>query len=215
VNTGRIRTLLALLIIWGVSGASVASTAYVARRGWHVDIGIEVAELAPPLASAAAALPGAQYLFFGFGDRHYMLAKKHNASVLLAALWPGAGMMLVTGLSSSPEEGFGADRVISLTLSAEQMRALQAFIWNTLDTRSGALSVYAPGPYPGSVYFTASTKYSALRTCNTWVAQALRASGLRIHAAGVVFASQVWSRVRRLKRMQPELAGQQPAGQQP
>jgi uncharacterized protein (TIGR02117 family) len=204
--TGTIRKLLALLIIWAVSGVGVASTVYVARRGWHVDVGIEVLELAPPLASAAAALPEAKYLFFGFGDRHYLLAKTRNAPVLLAALWPGAGMMLVTGLSTSPQAAFGGDQVISLNLSSDQMQALQSFIWNTLDTRSGALAVYASGPYPGSVYFAASTKYSALRTCNTWVAQALRASGLPIRTAGVVFAGQVWSRVRRLKRTQPEPA---------
>jgi hypothetical protein len=186
----------------------------VARRGWHVDVGLEVAELVPPLSSAAAALPEARYLFFGFGDRHYLLAQKHNAPVLLAALWPGPGMMLVTGLSSTPAEGFGPERVLSLELSAEQMRALQSFIWNTLDTRSGPLTAYASGPYPGSVYFAASTKYSALRTCNTWVAQALRASGLRIHSAGVLFAGQVWSRVRRLQRAQsaPSTGAEQATG---
>ena len=189
-----------LLIIWAASGVSVASTVYVARRGWHVDVGIEVTELVAPLASAAAGMPGTRYVFFGFGDRHYLLAKKRNAPVLLAALWPGAGIMLVTGLSSSPQAAFGVDQVISLQLTPEQMRALQAFIWNTLDTRSGALTVYAPGPYPGSVYFAATTKYSALRTCNTWVAQALRISGLPIHSGGVVFAGQVWSRVQHLER---------------
>ncbi|HEY0749114.1 MAG TPA: DUF2459 domain-containing protein [Steroidobacteraceae bacterium] len=219
MNTGRIRTLLALLIIWGVSQAGVASTVFVARRGWHVDVGLEVAELAPPLASAAAALPGARYLFFGFGDRHYLLAQKHNAPVLLAALWPGAGMMLVTALSAAPEQGFGTEQVLSLELSAEQMQALQSFIWKSLDTPSGALRVYAPGPYADSVYFAASIKYSALRTCNTWVAQALRAAGLRIHPAGVLFAGQVWSRVRRLKRTQLEeseqATGQTPAGRRP
>jgi hypothetical protein len=169
-------------------------------------------------------LPGAQYLFFGFGDRHYLLARKHNAPVLLAALWPGAGMMLVTALSSTPEEGFGADQVLSLELSADQMRALQSFIWKTLDTRSGELRVYAPGPYADSVYFAASIKYSALRTCNTWVAQALRASGLPIHPGGVLFAGQVWSQVRRLHRAQPaqpqpahsdQAAGQPPVGRRP
>lgn len=201
MSTDRIRAILALLIIWAVSGASVASTVYVARRGWHVDVGMEVTELAAPLAAAAAALPGTRYLFFGFGDRHYLLAKRRNAPVLLAALWPGAGIMLVTGLSSAPQAAFGADQVISLQLTPEQMGALQAFIWNTLDTRSGALTVYAPGPYPGSVYFAATTKYSALRTCNTWVAQALRHSGLPIRSRGVVFAGQVWSRVQHLERL--------------
>ena len=184
----------------------------MARRSWHIDVGIEVADLAPPLAAVADALPGTRYVFFGFGDRHYLLAKKHNAPVLLAALWPGAGMMLLTGLSSSPQTGFGSDQVIALNLDGAQMQALQAFIWNTLDSRSGAPRPYAPGPYGGSVYFPATKKYWALRTCNTWVADALRASGLRIRSTGVIFAGQLWSRVQRLKRAQTELAAGRPTG---
>jgi hypothetical protein len=59
---------------------------YVARRGWHVDIGFAAADLQPPLKSLMDEFPGAQYLFFGFGDRHYLLAKNRGAPVLLAAL---------------------------------------------------------------------------------------------------------------------------------
>jgi hypothetical protein len=51
--------------------------------------------------------PGAQYLFFGFGDRHYLLAKNRGAPVALAALWPGRGMFLATGLTSAPSVAFG------------------------------------------------------------------------------------------------------------
>ena len=32
--------------------------------------------------------------------RRYLLAKNRNAPVLLAALWPGRGMILATGLTS-------------------------------------------------------------------------------------------------------------------
>ncbi len=203
------------MIIWAVSETSIASSVYVARRSWHIDVGIEVADLAAPLVAVADALPGARYVFFGFGDRHYLLAKNHNAPVLLAALWPGSGMMLMTGLSSSPQLGFGAEQVIALKLDSAQMQALQAFIWNTLDSRGGAASPYAPGPYEGSVYFPAATRYWALRTCNTWAAQALRASGLRIRSTGVIFAGQLWSRVQRLKAVQMEPAAGRPTAGSP
>jgi hypothetical protein len=49
---------------------------------------------------------------------------------LLASIWPGAGLMLVTGLSGSPDQGFGAGDVIRLRVSAQQMQALQAFVWS-------------------------------------------------------------------------------------
>jgi Protein of unknown function (DUF2459) len=192
-------------LFWAVippAASAADSTVYVARRGWHVDIGLSTDDLAAPLDAVAGDLPGARYVFFGFADKHYLLAKHHNAPVLLGALWPGDGIMLVTGLASSPDEAFGAKHVISLAFNAGEMRALQTFIWKSLRTQDESLIVYQTGPYDGSVYFLATPKYSALHTCNTWGAEALRAAGFHVHSAGVVFAGQLWSQASRLKHAQ-------------
>ena len=181
---------------------SATSTIYIARRGWHIDIGMAVTDLAPPLNQVVPDLPGTRYVFFGFADKHYLLAAKHNAPVLFSALWPGAGIVLATGLPNSPAEAFGEKHVIALSVRAEQMRDLQSFIWRSLRTQDEVLTVYQQGPYDGSVYFLAVPKYSAFRTCNTWGAEALRAAGFRVHAKGVVFAWQLWMQARRLKRSQ-------------
>jgi Protein of unknown function (DUF2459) len=179
-----------------------SSTIYIARRGWHIDIGMAAADLSPPLSQAVAALPGARYVFFGFADKHYLLAANHHAPVLLSALWPGAGIVLTTGLSNSPAEAFGTTHVIRLNVLQSQMRDLQAFIWRSLRTQDGLLAIYRQGPYEGSVYFLAAKKYSAFHTCNTWGAEALRAAGFRVHTAGIIFAGQLWTQARRLKRVQ-------------
>jgi hypothetical protein len=204
VRARPIHVLASVLIFFWVSNPSTASTIYIARRGWHIDVGMAVADLTPPLEATAAPLPGAgagaRYLFFGFGDKHYLAAKKHDAPVLLSALWPGGGIVLVTALSASPGEAFGANQVVSLTVSAGQMRALQSFIWTSLETQNGVPLEPLPGPYENSLYFTAVPKYSALHTCNTWAAQSLRATGLHVHTAGIVFAGQLWRQVRRLER---------------
>jgi uncharacterized protein (TIGR02117 family) len=183
------------------AGAEPA-TIYVARRGWHIDVGIAMPDLSPPLSQAGAALADARYLFFGFADKHYLLAKNHHAPVLLSALFPGAGIVLATGLTNTPIEAFGAAHVVTLRVSPEQMSALQAFIWRSLRTQDGVLKVYRQGPYQDSVYFLATRKYSAFHTCNTWGAEALRAAGFHLHAARVIFAGQLWIQVRRLKRLQ-------------
>jgi uncharacterized protein (TIGR02117 family) len=195
-----IHVLASVLILFWTSSPSAASTIYVARRGWHIDVGMEVSDLTAPLGATAAQLPGARYLFFGFGDRHYLAAKKHNAPVLLSAIWPGGGIVLITALSASPGEAFGANQVTSLIVTAEQMQALQSFIWRSLKTQNGELLEPLPGPYEDSLYFIATAKYSALHTCNTWAAQALRAAGFHIHTAGIIFAGQLWRQVRRLER---------------
>jgi hypothetical protein len=172
---------------------------FVARRGWHIDIGLAVEDLTAPLNAVAADLPGTRYLFFGFGDKHYLLAKKHKAPAMLGALWPGAGIMLVTGLAGTPDAAFGAGSVVALTLTAEQMRILQSFIWKSFVANGEAVSVYQNGPYEDSWYFLATPKYSAFHTCNTWAAQALRIAGLHVHSGGVIFAGQLWSQVERAR----------------
>jgi uncharacterized protein DUF2459 len=195
------------------SASGGSSTLFVARRGWHIDIGVAATDLSPPLAQAAAALPGARFVFFGFADKHYLLAKNHGAPVLFSALFPGAGILLTTGLTNSPAEAFGAKHVIMLSVPQDQMRDLQSFIWRTLRTQDHLLKVYREGPYPGSVYFLAAPKYSAFHTCNTWGAEALRAAGFRVHTVGVVFAWQLWAQARRLKRLQDRAAAPGPLPQ--
>jgi hypothetical protein len=183
------------------------STIYLARRGWHIDIGIAAADLLPPLNQAIAPLPGSRYVFFGFADKHYLLAKNHNAPVLLSALFPGAGILLTTGLTNSPAQAFGAAHVIALTVSEDQVHALQSFIWRSLRTEDEVLKVFRDGPYENSVYFLATHKYSAFHTCNTWGAEALRAAGFHVHTAGVIFAGQLWTQARRLSRLQDRSDG--------
>jgi hypothetical protein len=177
---------------------SATTVIFVVRRGWHIDIGFDVADIAPPLDALATEFPGVRYLFFGFGDRRYLLANHRNPPVLLAALWPGPGMLLATGLMSSPQDAFGANQVIALTVGVSQARDAQDFIWKSVDQKSS----YAPGPYAGSLYFTATQKYSGFHTCNTWAAELLAAAGLPVHQRGVVFASQLWAQVRRLEKKQ-------------
>jgi hypothetical protein len=68
---GRAALLLILVLAAGVSLAGEPE-AFIARRGWHIDIGLRVEDLGSPLASTAAHLPQARYAFFGFADKHYL-----------------------------------------------------------------------------------------------------------------------------------------------
>jgi hypothetical protein len=205
-----------------IGDAAGVAVIYIARRGWHIDIGFNAADLQSPLASLVPEFPGVRYLFFGFGDEHYLLAKHRNAPVMLAALWPGRGMILATGLKSSPDDAFGAAHVITLTVTRAQLLAAEDFVQRSFGAGTavtgmgvtdsgvtgtrvsdmGPIRPYARGPYDGSLYFIAKQKYSALHTCNTWVAEVLKAAGLRVHTAGVVFAGQLWTQARRLEREQ-------------
>jgi hypothetical protein len=176
----------------GPSLSASSGLVYVIRRGWHVDIGLAPADLRPPLSKVAAGLPDSRFVLFGFGDRRYLI---HGAN-MIAALWPGAGVVLVSGIPGNLSGTFGQENVVSVGLDAAQMSALQTFILDTLAADREPIAPIASGPYPGSAYFASGQRYSGSYTCNTWAARALRATGLPVSSGGVVFAWQLWHQLR-------------------
>ncbi len=188
---------LALFVIsLTMASTATAESLYVVRRGWHVDVGFEASQLMAPLAGVAAEYPQLNFLLIGFGDKRYVLARHHGSGTLAAALWPGQGMMLVTGLGATPAQAFGADNVILLEVTADQMRAAQGYVWSSFKSRANQAARFADGPYEGSLFFESTARYSALYTCNTWVADVLRSGGVRVGRNATVLASQLWRQVR-------------------
>jgi hypothetical protein len=179
--------------------SDTSTVIYVVRRGWHIDIGFAAGDLVPPLKSLTSRFPSARYLVFGFGDRHYLMNKDRGPPETFAALWPGKAVVLVTGLTASPMEAFGAGQVIALNVTVVQARAAEAFVWNSLSRQNQNVDPDTAGPYQGSLYFSANPRYSALHTCNTWVAEVLRAAGMPIHSTGTIFAWQLWAQVNRME----------------
>jgi hypothetical protein len=177
---------------------------YVVRRTWHTDIAFRARDLRPPLADLLRFFPGAESLVFGFGDRHYVLSKDKNFLEMVVAMLPGAGLILTTGLSVPPQAAFGADQVITFTVSHAQAEAAQRFVWNSLEHDSGGVvREFARGPYSGALYFASPVTYDFAHTCNTWTAEGARAAGLPIRVFGVLFASQLWAQVKDAARQQP------------
>lgn len=176
------------------AGAGQATTIYVIHRGWHTDIAFAAQDLHGPLAAVARDLGGAKYLVIGFGDRRYLESRGVGSGLL--ALWPGAGLMLATGLVATPQQAFGAGEVAELRLSPERAQAVETFVWHSFrPDADGALRSEAAGPYGGSRFYPARPRYSALHTCNSWTAEALQAGGVPVHGAGVLFSWQLWSQL--------------------
>jgi hypothetical protein len=187
------------------SAGTTPTALYVARRRWHIDVGFAVEALPAPLAATASReFPGARYVFFGFGDRRYLLSKDRNAPVLLGALWPGPGLILVTEIEGSPAQAFGAEQVVEMALAPVQARAAEEFIWRSLAHHAdGGVVPAGKGPYEGSAFYAAVPRYSGFHTCITWAAEVLRSAGLPIRSRFTVVAGQLWRQILKLPRTVP------------
>lgn len=178
-------------------------TVTVIGRGWHTELGLSAAALDPPLAALASQFPGVVTLTFGFGDRAFVLARHRGLGDALGALFPSPGLILFTALGTSPEEAFGAAHVVTLRVSRAGFAKIAAFVWQSLATADGRVpEPYGPGPYPGSLFYASTVAYDAFETCNTWIAEALRAGGVPVQASGILFASQIMEQARRVAAAQ-------------
>ncbi|MCY1378848.1 hypothetical protein D9M69_665140 [compost metagenome] len=81
--------------------------------------------------------------------------------------------------------------------SEDGYRQLLAFVAGAFTRSSaGALVMLGPGLYGESRFYRAEGRYSMRYTCNTWIAEALAASGCPLASAAVMTAGQLMARLR-------------------
>jgi hypothetical protein len=192
------RAALACLLLGACDGypppdqGPPVATVTVIGRGWHTDIGLAAGPGLGPLRAFEEEFPGARFFLFGFGEREYLEARDTTPWLLLRALFPSEGLVLVTALNASPAEAFADYRVIERPVSREGLARLTHFIAASIEwLPEGRPRLEAEGPYDGSLFYASPTTYDLFDTCNTWTARGLRAAGLRVMAAGVVTDAQV------------------------
>jgi len=172
------------------------ATIYVVARGWHTDVGLEVAAIDANLRPLAAEFPGARYLLFGFGERDWLLTRQHTLWHAIEAALPEPAAILVTAISAPPEVAFAEYAVAAATVPESGRARLEAFLAAEMSATPFAAGPrpIAAGPYPGSQFYAATDSYTLFHSCNTWTAEALEAAGLAVRPEGVLFAVQVMAR---------------------
>jgi uncharacterized protein (TIGR02117 family) len=207
--------VLGLLALHGVCAASPAepppapapqgAVVYVIVGGWHTELGLPTASISGPLAALASSFPGTRYLVFGWGARGYYMARDPGFGDLLRAATAGPAVMLVFPLAVAPAAFAGAADALAIPISRAGADRLSRFLWEGLAVdRNQTPRDLGAGPYPQSVFYAATGTYDLSHTCNTWTAEALRAAGVPVTTAGIVFAGQL------LDRLRPLAAGSSP-----
>ncbi|HEX7910310.1 MAG TPA: DUF2459 domain-containing protein [Paraburkholderia sp.] len=181
----------------GLNGPT-ATTIEVVERDWHTDICIRSEDMDTSLASVAQDFDGARFFCFGFGERQYVVGRRHDPLTMIAALLPSKAALLMTALRAPPADAFGAANVVRLAINAAGRDGLQTYLRESLQTGpDGHPVLLGTGPYPGSAFYAAAGTYDAFHTCNTWTARALRSARLPVDDA-VLFAGAVMRQARQL-----------------
>lgn len=151
----------------------------VVQRDWHTDVCLRVQDINAWVMALARGFDGATVLCFGFGERRYVVERRHDPLTMIRALFPSRATILMTVLRATPEEAFGAQNVIEVPVGDAGLDGIQRFLRESFETDdAGDPQRLADGPYPGSLFFAASGTYHVFHTCNTWTARAVRSAGL-------------------------------------
>jgi uncharacterized protein (TIGR02117 family) len=168
----------------------------VVQRDWHTDVCLRVLDLDAWVITLAHGFDGATVLCFGFGERQYVVERRHDPLTMIGAMFPSRAAILMTVLRATPEEAFGAQNVIEAPLGDAGLDRIQRFLRESIETdTAGDPLRLADGPYPGSLFFAASGTYDVFHTCNTWTARALRSAGLT-NVTDTVFSGSLMREVR-------------------
>jgi uncharacterized protein (TIGR02117 family) len=173
---------------------------FVVHDNWHSAIVSPAAYLSPATLPETRDFTGADYLEFSWGDREYFPHPDPGPGLALKAAFRSSGSILhVVGMRGSVEASYPQADIITIALTPEELERIIEFISRTFarphpDT---------PGePQPGlsedGRFYSANGRFSLLRTCNTWVAEALHAAGLPIDPGWVITAGSLGRKVRPL-----------------
>jgi uncharacterized protein (TIGR02117 family) len=162
-------------------GESVTSV-WLVNHGWHTGIVVRRQDVPDGLWPQLRDFADSELVEVGWGERDFYMAPAGTSGMALkAVLWPASSVLHVAGFSRPVERHFPASEIVEITLSRRGFEKLAAFIQEAYatDEAGGAIGL-GPGQHPNSRFYLARETYHALKTCNTWTANALRSAGCPI-----------------------------------
>lgn len=164
-------------------GASVVE-AYVVSNGAHTDVVLPIrSQLIDwstyfPTTNAQKVATNAEFIAMGWGNKEFYLHVREwsnltAARAASALLGLDESLLHVTYLSRAE---LGTRYKIGLT--AAQYQALITYILDTRSFKDGQAVTVAGHFEDGDAFYAATGRYTALKTCNTWLGDGLRRSGV-------------------------------------
>ena len=158
---------------------------WVFDHGWHAGVVLlreDLAAHAGPVGRGwLADFPQAAWLEVGWGDRgfYYEAGGVEDITGPLAAkalLWPTDSVLHVATGQGEPDRVFHRSTPAHFRLAPQALARLVA----ALEAGSAGTTPLGPGLYGDSLFYPGQGRYHLLRTCNDWVAGALRAAGIGV-----------------------------------
>jgi len=182
---------------------STCKSVSIVHNSWHAAIVLRNSDLAIRNMPELADFPSAQFIEFSWGDKDYFPDPQSGfLGAIKAALWSGGSVIHLVGFTDTLEHFYRGATITELRLSPAAYERMVDYIDATFRREpSSGRAHAAPGLFSFSRFYPASRSFSLLRTCNTWVAEALEQAGLSISPTFVVTAGNLQSQLSAAKPM--------------
>jgi uncharacterized protein (TIGR02117 family) len=177
-------------------------TVHIVHDSWHAGIVLRSEDIPRQNIPELGDIPAAEFVEFSWGDKDYF--PDPNAGVLAAlraAFWSGGSVLHLVGFSRDLKAAYPGASITELNLAKGSFDRLVNFIAATF-FRPAAQDRSPPsaGLYAYSRFYPSTHKFSLLKTCNTWVAEALEAAGLPVAPGQVLTSGHLASQIAGLGR---------------
>lgn len=175
----------------------------IVHNSWHAAIVLRKSDLAERTMPELADFPSAQFIEFSWGDKDYFPDPQSGIfGAIKAAMWSSGSVIHLVGFTDTLEHFYRGATITELRLSPAAYERMVDYIDATfLREQSSGRARAAPGLFSSSRFYPASRSFSLLRTCNTWIAEALEQAGLSISSTFVVTAGNLQSQLSAVKPM--------------
>ncbi len=180
--------------------ANRVRTVLIVHDAWHAAIVLRKADIPVDILPELKDFPSAEYLEFSWGDRDYFPSPDAGLGLALkAAFWSSGSILHVVGFNNAVRNAYPSAEIIEIAVTEEGFQRLTKFIADTFSRPNPPAPAEArPGLFSNGRFYAAEGKFSALRTCNTWVAEALSSAGLPVSPGYVITAGNLGNQVRSL-----------------
>ena len=175
---------------------------FIVYDSWHAAIVLPRNQLPGALFPELVDFPPVGFFEFSWGDRDYFPDPDSGIWLALrAAFWSRGSVLHVVGFNDNIAAFYPRAEIVALQLTDPAYKQVVGYLSESFARPAGAGRAPArAGLYASSRFYPATGKFSLLKTCNTWVAQALAAGGVPISPATVITANQLGTELEQLRR---------------
>jgi uncharacterized protein (TIGR02117 family) len=165
----------------------------VAHDSWHAGIVLRKADIPIDSVPELVDFPDAEFIEFSWGDKDYFPNPDAGVfTAIKAAFWSSGSVLHVVGFSGNPKSFFRTGELVELRLTTNAHARLLEYISQTFSRPSPRDRTEASaGLFSYSRFYPATHKFSLMKTCNTWVAEALKSAGLPVSPGDVMTANSL------------------------